>query len=86
LIFDEVTDKKVAPVFWPTVYFGFVHDDMFAYDGLYGAWLRGNIVKVTHQGAAPGQNHAVYHYVVLYEVCLQCFDTGGWASGRASSL
>jgi len=25
-------------------------------------------------------------YVVIYHICLQCFDTVGWASGRASGL
>jgi len=36
--------------------YGFGDDVKFAHNGAYDAWLRGGILKVIHQGAAPGQN------------------------------
>jgi len=33
----------------------FVDDVVFASNGSYDAWLMGHMLKVTHQGAAPGQ-------------------------------
>jgi len=36
------------------------NDVVFANNGLHGAWLRGRIVKVTHQGAEPGAKCDVY--------------------------
>ena len=44
---------------------GFVDDVMFAHNGPYGAWLIGRILKVTHQGAAPGAKCNVYDCFVF---------------------
>jgi len=32
---------------------GFVDDEMFVHNGLYGAWLIGRLLQMTHQGAEP---------------------------------
>jgi len=38
---------------------------MFSHNAPYGTWLRGRMLKVIHQGAAPGEKCDVYNHLVL---------------------
>jgi len=37
---------------------------MFSHNAPYGTWLRGRMLKVIHQGAAPGEKCDVYNHLV----------------------
>ena len=41
---------------WYVIYFRFVDDAIFAYNGPYGAWLVGRILKMTHRGQHRGRS------------------------------
>jgi len=40
---------------------------------------------VNHPHYEDAQLRFMFYYLVTY-ICLQCFDTVGWAAGRASGL
>jgi len=88
-----VVIRFILSVLWMTTLFRVTARNRRCEKGVYSKWLNRwqynlplqLILKLTHQGQHLTGGGVWYLRLTCFE-CYQCFDTVGWASGRASAL